>query len=157
MRDLPSTSDLLDLARRVSAEELPPAERQRHAHLVATAQAIAAREAEAGERWQREIAAALVGFYEDVCRPGESRDPPVDRSNLGEVDPGFRRDDSLDLSGGGRELLARLAADLRNGAFETTPSRESAARAILWRLVLAKLREANPQFLAANGFADGSN
>jgi hypothetical protein len=54
--------------------------------------------------------------------------------------------------GGQSDLLARLAADLRNGAFETTPSRESVARAILWRLVLAKLREANPQFLAANGF-----
>jgi hypothetical protein len=53
---------------------------------------------------------------------------------------------------GGSALLARLAADLRKGAFQTTPSRESAARAILWRLVLAKLREANPQFLAANGF-----
>jgi hypothetical protein len=49
------------------------------------------------------------------------------------------------------ELLDRYAADLRNGAFETSPSRESAARAILWRLTIEKLREANPQFLAANG------
>jgi len=49
--------------------------------------------------------------------------------------------------------LSRLAADLRNGAFETCPSRESAARVILWQLVAAKLREANPQFLAANSFA----
>jgi hypothetical protein len=48
--------------------------------------------------------------------------------------------------------LARFAADLRNGAFETSPSRESAARAILWRLTIAKLREGNPHFLAANGF-----
>jgi hypothetical protein len=49
--------------------------------------------------------------------------------------------------------LRRLAADLRNGAFETCPSRQSAACAILWHLVIAKLREANPQFLRANGLA----
>jgi hypothetical protein len=48
--------------------------------------------------------------------------------------------------------LARFAADLRNGAFETSPSRETAARAILWRLTIEKLREGNPHFLAANGF-----
>jgi hypothetical protein len=53
--------------------------------------------------------------------------------------------------------LVRFAADLRNGAFETSPSRETAARAILWRLTIEKLREGNPHFLAANGFrsADG--
>ena len=45
-----------------------------------------------------------------------------------------------------------LALDLRNGAFETYPSQERTARAILWRLTIARLREANPQFLAANGF-----
>jgi hypothetical protein len=50
------------------------------------------------------------------------------------------------------EPLARLAADLRNGAFETSPSRAAASRAILWRLTIEKLREANPQFLVANGF-----
>ena len=61
--------------------------------------------------------------------------------------------------GGGRDargpddaLLRRFALDLRNGAFETCPSHESAARAILWRLTIARLREANPQYLAANGF-----
>jgi Domain of unknown function (DUF6285) len=48
--------------------------------------------------------------------------------------------------------LARLAADLRNGAFETSPSRAAAARAILWRLTITKLREGNPHFLAANSF-----
>ena len=60
---------------------------------------------------------------------------------------------------GGHGTLARLAADLRNGAFETSPSRETAARAILWRLTIAKLREGNPHFLVANGFrsADGKS
>jgi len=50
------------------------------------------------------------------------------------------------------EFFARFAADLRNGAFETSPSREAAARVILWRLTIGKLREGNPNFLAANGF-----
>jgi hypothetical protein len=47
--------------------------------------------------------------------------------------------------------LARFAADLRTGAFETSESRQHAARAILWRLTVLKLREGNPQFLAAHG------
>jgi hypothetical protein len=50
--------------------------------------------------------------------------------------------------------LRRFADDLRNGAFETSPSRAAAARAILWRLTIEKLREANPQFLGANGFSE---
>ena len=136
MRDLPPTGELLELARRMPLEGLPPAERERHAHLVETARAIAAREARAGEGWQREIRAGLIRFYEEVWRRGEGRN-----DNLGGEDGDT-----------GLELLARLAADLRKGAFETTRSRELAARAILWRLVLAKLREGNPQFLAANGF-----
>jgi hypothetical protein len=49
--------------------------------------------------------------------------------------------------------LFRLAGDLRKGAFETSGSRERAARAILWRLTILKLREGNPQFLAAHGIA----
>lgn len=49
--------------------------------------------------------------------------------------------------------LSRLAGDLRKGAFETSGSRERAARAILWRLTILKLREGNPQFLAAHGIA----
>ena len=155
MHDLPPVSDLLDLGRRQAVEDLPPAERERHAHLIATAAATAAREAEAGEGWQWEIEAALTEFYEKDCRPGESRDPPLDHSAARSVDSGFRWHDMLNLArqgGVGHQLLAHLAADLRNGAFETTPSQETAARAILWRLVLAKLRETNPQFLAANGF-----
>jgi hypothetical protein len=155
MRDLPPISDLLDLARRLSAKELPPAERERHARLAATARAIATREAAAGQGWQQEIERELAVLYQEIGRPGEGRDPSLGRSVSGGMDPGLRRDNNSDVAGEGGEdpdLLTRLAADLRNGAFETTPSRETAARAILWRLVLAKLREANPQFLAANGF-----
>ncbi|HML11301.1 MAG TPA: phosphotransferase [Stellaceae bacterium] len=116
-RDLPTTRDLLALARETLLDELLPLlppERERDAHLIATVMAIAVREAAAGG-WQAEIGQALKEFF------------------------------------GGSGSLVRLAADLRNGAFETSPSREKAARAILWRLTIGKLREGNPHFLAANG------
>jgi aminoglycoside phosphotransferase (APT) family kinase protein len=51
-------------------------------------------------------------------------------------------------------LLRRFAADLRMGAFERRDRRGRAARAILWRLTILKLREGNPQFLAENGFGE---
>jgi uncharacterized protein DUF6285 len=51
------------------------------------------------------------------------------------------------------ELLARLARDLRVGAFEASEPRGQHARHILWRLTIAKLRSANPRFLNANGFS----
>jgi len=51
-------------------------------------------------------------------------------------------------------LLSRFAADLREGAFERCEMRGRAARAILWRLTMMKLREGNPQFLADNGFGE---
>ena len=58
--------------------------------------------------------------------------------------------------GGGyaAELLRRFALDLRMGAFEGCDRRGRAARAILWRLTILKLREGNPQFLAENGFGE---
>jgi hypothetical protein len=134
MRDLPSSGDLLDLARELLLSELMPRippEHHRDARLIATAMAIAGREADAGLKWQNEIEALLAGFYAD------------DRN----VFP-------VPANGDGKppSLLARLADDQRRGAFETCPSRQHAARMILWRLVAAKLREGNPQFLAANGF-----
>ncbi len=57
-------------------------------------------------------------------------------------------------AGSGRSgLLARLAHDLRVGAFESSGQRERNARRILWRLTIAKLRSANPRFLNANGLS----
>ena len=50
------------------------------------------------------------------------------------------------------ELLGRFARDLRIGAFEDGEARERTARAILWRLTVPRLRQSNPEFLAANGF-----
>jgi len=51
------------------------------------------------------------------------------------------------------ELLGRFARQLRIGGFENSPERAAQARAILWRLTIARLRLANPRFLAANGFS----
>jgi len=56
------------------------------------------------------------------------------------------------LCGQGADALRRFAHDLRLGAFESSESHDRAARAILWRLAVAKLRQSNPEFLAANGF-----
>jgi len=125
--DLPSGLDLAGLGRRLLLDELLPLlppERHRDLHLVATAIAIARREAMAGEAPTRDILGRLAEFY------------------------GGGRDDRGPDDG----LIRRFALDLRNGAFETYPSQERTARAILWRLTIARLREANPLFLAANGF-----
>lgn len=51
-----------------------------------------------------------------------------------------------------RELLSRFAHDLRVGAFEGSPLRDRSARAMMWRLTVFKLRQANPRYLTANGF-----
>jgi Domain of unknown function (DUF6285) len=129
MRDLPRSLELLALARELLLDKLMPLlppERRRDAHLIATAMAIASREAIAGEGWQQEIVKLIGEFYETLgsfpSAPGEEE----------------------------RDCLTRFAADLRNGAFETSPSRAAAARAILWRLTIEKLREGNPHFLVAN-------
>jgi hypothetical protein len=111
---------------------LVPPERHRDLHLIATAIAIAAREASARDGPTRDILDGLTKLYGATKKS-------LSALQGGEGDPTVR-------------LLRRFALDLRNGAFETCPSQESAARAILWRLAIARLREANPQFLAANGF-----
>src|SRR6516165_610128 len=56
------------------------------------------------------------------------------------------------LCGEGVDALRRFAYDLRVGAFESSEPHDRAARAVLWRLTVAKLRQSNPEFLAANGF-----
>ena len=163
-RDLPSGLELAELGRRLLLDEfLPivPPERHRDLHLVATAIAIAARETAAGDTPVREILGGLAGFY------GQAPAPTLPRERGREPSVGLHKPSSA--SGGGRHaaaaaggwgldpeepemsLLHRFARDLRNGAFESSPSQERAARAILWRLTIARLREANPQFLAAHG------
>ena len=136
-RDLPSGLELAELGRRLLLEELIPLlppERHREGHLVATAIAIAARESMVRETSGQELLGQLAKFY--GSGPRASRPPLCGRDG--------RSPD---------ESLRRFALDLRNGAFETCPSQECAARVILWRIAIARLREANPYFLATHGFA----
>jgi hypothetical protein len=134
LRDLPSGPELAELGCRLLLDGLMPLlppERHREAHLVATAIAIAQREAAAGDAPVREILELLAELYAEAKKA---------------------------LSGSGGEegvpaeiLFRRFGRDLRNGAFETSLSQERLARAILWRLTIARLRAANPAFLAAHG------
>jgi aminoglycoside phosphotransferase (APT) family kinase protein len=127
VRDLPRSAALLALGRELLLNELLPVvppERERELRLVATAMAIAEREAVAGDAPAGDIAERLGALYGAAG------------------------------AGTGIALLRRLACDLRAGAFERCDRRERAARAILWRLTIIKLREGNPQFLAENGFGE---
>lgn len=128
MRDRPSGAALLALGRQWLLDDLLPllpAERHRELRLVAAAMAIAEREAAAGDGQVFEIGEMLVSIYA-----------------------------GLEAVGALGDLLLRLAADLRDGAFETCEMRRRNARALLWQLTMMKLREGNPQFLADNGFGD---
>ena len=146
LRDLPASRDLLALARELLLYELAPLlppDRRRDAHLAATVMAIAAREA-AGQGWAEKIGSTLAEFY--ATARGE-REGPAPQA--------WEDEGQLHARPEGPALLRCLAADLRNGAFETSPSQLNAARAILWRLTIAKLNEGNPHFLAANGLSAG--
>jgi aminoglycoside phosphotransferase (APT) family kinase protein len=162
MRDLPASRDLLALARETLLDELLPLlppERERDARLIATVMAIAAREA-AEEGWQGETEAALAEFYSLSAHWGEREGPGAERweGEVGMLRPLLESPTSPSLSaprGGEGGLMRRFAADLRNGAFETSPSRAAGTRAILWQLTISKLREGNPQFLAANRIEAG--
>jgi aminoglycoside phosphotransferase (APT) family kinase protein len=136
IRDLPDGAGLLALGRELLLEKilpLLPPERHRELRLVATAMAIAEREADSGDAPAREIAAPLQDLYEmPASRPHGERDADGSENNL----------------------LCRFAADLRDRAFERCESRVRFARAIMWRLTILKLREGNPGFLAENGFGE---
>jgi aminoglycoside phosphotransferase (APT) family kinase protein len=152
MRDLPSGAALLALGREMLVNELLPVvppERHRELRLVATAIAIAEREAIAGDAPAHDVLERLRQFYDvEIESVAEAPTPtlPRERGREGPTPQAWE--------GGGWELLRRLAADLRQGAFERCDRRERAARAILWRLTISKLREGNPQFLAENGFGE---
>jgi hypothetical protein len=132
MRDLPTGTSLLSLARDVLLSDLMPLlppEARLGARLVANSMAIAAREAAAGDRPGEAIVRELEKFYRDLTLTHRER-----------------ADD------GEPEVLRRFAHDLRIGAFEHSEPRDRGARDILWKLTTFKLRHANPRFLAANGF-----
>ncbi len=169
IRDLPSGAALLALGRELLLEQLLPVvppERQRELRLVATAIAIAEREAIAGDGPAREIMERLVEFYEvDENRAQKAPTPTLPRKQGREFLTTLPRMRGREgpapeaWEGGGcgpqlGELLRRFAADLRMGAFERCDRHGRSARAILWPLTIMKLREGNPQFLAENGFGE---
>jgi Domain of unknown function (DUF6285) len=150
MHDLPDGAALLGIARRVLLDELLPLlpqERRLDARLVAAAMGIAEREAQAGEAPVKAIEAELAGLYGANPHP----DPPPLAGEGEESGPPPLAGDGEESAREGEILLRRFAQDLRAGAFENT-RQERAARALMWRLTIAKLRVSNPRFLAANGF-----
>jgi aminoglycoside phosphotransferase (APT) family kinase protein len=167
--DLPDGLQLLALARAVLAGELIPLlppDRQAEARHVARAMAIAEREAKATDAPFQAILRELAAFYADssgspLTHPAPGSSPgqalragsPFSR-NAGEgAEPRQKPGEAGEGKAGNALLLWRFAGDLRIGAFATTPQRERAARTLLWRLMQAKLRLGNPQFLSAHGFA----
>ena len=152
MHDLPSTPTLLDLARDVLMNELMPLlpeERKADALLLAEAIVLAARQAEDGDEPMHAAFRQLETLYEPLI-PALS---PQFGERAGPADPRIKSEEGEGKHGGAPlELWRQFACDLRNGAFETSGSRNQAARAILWRLTIARLRQSNPKFLAANGF-----
>jgi Domain of unknown function (DUF6285) len=147
MRDLPAGPALLALARDVLLNDLMPLlppESRLDVRLVANSMAIAEREAAAGEGPMQQVAGELSIFYQSATVPYSSVEAalPRDAEKLAECSQ---------ASDGEQRLLARFGRDLRAGTFEASRQHDRGAREILWRLTLAKLRQANPRFLTANG------
>ena len=147
--DMPAGPGLLALARKVLTEDLLPLlppECQLNARLVANCMAIAEREAAGNDT----TFAALLGHLETLYRDEDlSRCAgPSLSSQCGER-VGVRGEPENDAAA----LWRRFARDMRIGTFENSPERAAPARAILWRMTIARVRLANPRFLAANGFA----
>ena len=148
MHDLPPIPALLALARDVLINELTPLlpeERRADARRVAECMAIAERAGERGGEPMRAIHHDLEMLYRHpLTHPAPRAGSPLSRT-AGE---GAERSEAGE---GEAVLLRRFADDLRSGAFEASPL-DRAARAILWRLTIARLRQTNPNFLAASGF-----
>jgi len=150
MADLPPGPALLAAARDVLLNDLLPllpAERRLDALLVANCMAIAEREAAADAQAAEAIDREPELLYGSPALTHPARRPGSPLSRI--AGEGAERSAAGE---GAAEPMRRFARDLRIGAFENSPDREARTRAILWRLTIAKLRLANPRFLAANGF-----
>ncbi len=154
--DLPRGTALLAVARDVLLNDLLPLlppERRLDALLVANCMALAEREATADGAPAEDICPDLALLYGDETwgRPPPQPSPMATGEGWTRASgrAGAGRDPTSRLA----ELLGRFARELRIGAFENSPQREARARAILWQLTVARLRLANPRFLAANGLA----
>jgi hypothetical protein len=149
MDDPPSVPALLALARDVLVSELMPLlpkHRRDDARLVAECIAIAERAGEGGNEPTQLVFPELEMLYRHpLTHPALQAGSPLSRT-AGE---GAERSEAGE---GEAVLLRHFADDLRSGAFESSEPLYRAARAILWRLTIARLRRSNPNFLAANGF-----
>ena len=150
MHDLPSGPALLALARDVLLNDLMPLlprERRLDTLLVANCMAIAEREAVAGREPAQETARALEMLYGEatLTHPAPWAGSPLS----GTAGEGAERSEAGE---GEADLLQRFARDLRFGAFEGSEPLGRDAHPLMWRMTIAKLRQANPKFLAANGF-----
>jgi Domain of unknown function (DUF6285) len=143
MHDLPSVPALLALARDLLVSELTPLlpeERHADARLVAEAMAVAGRQPGAGDEPAQDLIRDIAALYNHDPQPAPTLTLPRKRG---------REWEGAERSEEEPEWLRRFARDLRLGAFETSERR---ARALLWRLTIARLRQSNPNYLAANGF-----
>ncbi len=121
MRDRPTGAELLELAREVLLAKLVPL-------LPEEQRADAALVARSMAIAARELSYGEASF--DPCRA------------LLEV---------LYGAGDGETLLRRLAADIRAGAYDRPGASREAVRRLLWAVTRQKLRESNPECLAASG------
>ena len=124
MRDLPTGPELLALARDVLLNELLPRLPEQH-------------------RLDARLVANSMAIAEREAALGADDGWQI----LRELEMLY---DTAESKG---DLLTRFARDLRVGSFEGSEPSSREARAMLWRLTIYKLRQANPRFLAANGFS----
>ncbi|MCH9051808.1 MAG: hypothetical protein IIA72_12100 [Proteobacteria bacterium] len=130
MRDKPTAAELLAIARETLLGELLPnsPDAQRYnALMVGAAMAIAAREAEAGDRALVAEGEALAALYGEAGVADEPLEAALGRLNR------------------------RFAADLRAGAFDAPGGRQAAAWRLLREVTMAKLMECNPKYLEGEG------
>ncbi len=130
MRDKPTAAELLAIARQTLLGELLPnsGDAQRYnALMVGAAMAIAAREAEAGDRALVAEGEALAALYGEAGVADEPLEAALGRLNR------------------------RFAADLRAGAFDAPGARQAAALRLLRQVTMAKLMECNPKYLEGEG------
>jgi len=123
MRDHPFGGELLAIARKTFAEEvLPalPADRRLAGLMVANALGILGRELEDGEEPEWRMVADLVTFYRAEASAADAR-----------------------------EMAARLAGDLRSGAFRDDPARLAEVHCILETHARARVAESNPKYLGS--------
>jgi hypothetical protein len=130
MRPRPDAGELLAIARQTLLDVLLPRlpdDARYTALMVASAMAIAGRERAAADS-DRDLLRELAALY-DAPLPAEDSDAAVAQAL--------------------EDLGARLARDIRAGAFDTAGPRREAVRGFLRALATAQLALSNPKYLAS--------